>query len=95
MYNPSVVSQHAERVHHGSTALIHICYLMNYNTLIFFTNLCRGTANVAYTKPQQRRKKEESEMLRGDGDKTKFIDLRFERWQVVGFRKGRRRQDAP
>ena len=42
---------------------------------------------VAYTKPQQR-KKEESEKLRG-------IDLRFERWQVVGLRKARRRQDVP
>ena len=29
---------------------------------------------VAYTKPQQR-KKEESEMLRGEGDQIKFIDL--------------------
>ena len=41
---------------------------------------------VAYTKPQQR-KKEESERLRGEGDRIKFIDLRFERWQVVRFRK--------
>ena len=48
---------------------------------------------VAYTKPQQR-KKEESEQLRGEGDKIKFIDLRFERWQVVGLRKARRRQDV-
>ena len=39
---------------------------------------------VAYTKPQQR-KKEESEGLRGEGDQIKFIDLRFERWQVVGL----------
>ena len=43
---------------------------------------------VAYTKPQQR-KKEESEQLRGWRDKIKFIDLRFERWQVVGLRKAR------
>ena len=49
---------------------------------------------VAHTKPQQR-KKEESERLRGEGDKIKFIDLRFERWQVVRFRKARRRQDVP
>ena len=41
---------------------------------------------VAYTKPQQR-KKEESEQLRGERDQIKFIDLRFERWQVVGLRK--------
>ena len=44
---------------------------------------------VAYTKPQQR-KKEESERLRGEGDQIKFIDLRFERGQVVWFWKGGR-----
>ena len=49
---------------------------------------------VTYTEPQQR-KKEESKKLRGEKDKTKFIDLRFERWQVVGLRKARRRQDVP
>ena len=49
---------------------------------------------VAYTKPQQR-KKEESERLRGVRDQMKFINLGFGRWQVVGFRKGRRRQDVP
>ena len=37
-----------------------------------------------YIKPQQW-KKEESEKLRGEGDQIKFIDLRFERWQIVGF----------
>ena len=41
---------------------------------------------VAYIKPQQR-KKEESEKLRGERDQSKFIDRRFERWQVVSFRK--------
>ena len=46
---------------------------------------------VAYTKPQER-KKEESERLRGERDQIKLIDARFERGQVVGFRKGRRRQ---
>ena len=45
---------------------------------------------VTYTKPQNRRK-EESEQLRGERDKSKFIDLRFERWQVIGLRKARRR----
>ena len=49
---------------------------------------------VAYTRPQQR-KTEESERLRGERDQIKFIDLRFERWQVVQFRKARRRQDVP
>ena len=49
---------------------------------------------VTYTKPQQR-KKEESEQLRGERDQIKFIDLRFKRWQAVGLRKARRRQDVP
>ena len=48
---------------------------------------------VAYTKPQKR-KKEESEKLRGERDQIKSIDLRLERWQVVGLRKARR-QDVP
>ena len=41
---------------------------------------------MAYTKPQQR-KKEKSGRLRGERDQIKFIDLRFERRQVVRFRK--------
>ena len=45
---------------------------------------------MAYTKPQ-RRKKEESEKRR-EREQIKFIDLRFERWKVVGFRKARGRQ---
>ena len=48
---------------------------------------------VAYTKPQQR-KREESEELRGERDQIKFIDLGFERWEAVRFRKPRRRQEA-
>ena len=43
---------------------------------------------VAYAKPQQR-KKEESERRRGERDQIKFIDLGFERWQVVRFRKAK------
>ena len=39
-----------------------------------------------YTKPQQR-KKEESERLRVERDQIKLINLRFERLQVLGFRK--------
>ena len=49
---------------------------------------------VAYKKHQQW-KKEESESLRGDRDQIKFIDLTFDRWQVVRFRKARRRQYVP
>ena len=49
---------------------------------------------MAYTKPQKM-KKEESKRLRGERDQVKFIDLGFERLQVVRFRKARRRQDVP
>ena len=45
--------------------------------------------------PQQRKKKERSERLRGERDQIKFIDLGFERWQIVRFRKARGRQDIP
>ena len=48
---------------------------------------------VAYTKPQ-RRKKEESEGLRGERGQIKFIDLGFEIWQVVRFRKARGRHEV-
>ena len=41
-------------------------------------------------------KEERKQMLRGEKegerDQIKVIDLRFEKWQVVGFRKARRRQ---
>ena len=49
-----------------------------------------GKAMVAYTKLQQW-KKQESERLGEEEDQIKFIHFRFERWQVVGFEKGRRR----
>ena len=44
---------------------------------------------VAYTKPLQW-KKEESKRQRGERDQIKSIDPRFEREQVVRFRKARR-----
>ena len=49
---------------------------------------------VAYKKPQQR-KKEKGERLRGERDQIKFIDLRFERWQILRFGNARIRQDIP
>ena len=48
----------------------------------------------AYTRPQQR-KKEEIERLRGERDQIKLIDLGFERWHVVRFKKATRKQDVP
>ena len=50
---------------------------------------------VAYTKPQQERKKEKNERLRVEGDLVESIDLKFQRRQAVRFRKARRRQDVP
>ena len=49
---------------------------------------------VAYAKPQQW-KKEESERLRGETDQIKCINLRFDSWRAVRFRKARRKQNAP
>ena len=49
---------------------------------------------VAYKMPWKRGKGE-SKRLRGERDQIKFIDLRFDRWHVVGRRKARRRQDVP
>ena len=48
---------------------------------------------VAYTKPQHR-KKEESERLRGERDQIKFIDIRFERWQVLRFSEATGKQEV-
>ena len=40
----------------------------------------------------KRRKKEEGERLRGARGQIKIIDIRFERWQVVGSREGRKKK---
>ena len=61
---------------------------------LFFGEICWGKAMVAYKRPQKW-KKEESERLRGERDQIKFIDIGFERWQVVRFWKARGRQDVP
>ena len=47
-----------------------------------------------YAKLQQW-KEAESERLGGERGQIMFIGLRFERWQVVGLRKARRRLDVP
>ena len=39
-------------------------------------------------------KEESEERLRGERDQIKFIDLRFERWQLLRFRKAKRRKRA-
>ena len=39
-------------------------------------------------------KNAENDGPRGEGDLTKFIDLRFERWQVLGLKEGKRGQEV-
>ena len=68
--------------------------MMTVFAFCFFSELCWGKAMVTYTMPRQG-KKEERERLREERDQIKFIDLGFERWQVVRFRKARGRQDVP
>ena len=50
-----------------------------------------GGLNKAPTKEERRKRKAK----RAKRDQIKFIDLRFEKGQVVGSRKARRRQDVP
>ena len=75
----------------SGTSLTRCSPIFLSSTFLFLSKLYQGKAMVAYTKLSQRRKKEDSERLRGERDQIKFIDLRFERWQAVGFRKPRRR----
>ena len=62
------------------------------------TSYCHSLVSYVKERPwwpiQSPTKEEESERVRGERDRIKFIDLRFERWQVVRFRKARRRQDT-
>ena len=70
----------------GAGHLVALCVLDVVKVLIFFflfSGLCCGKATVAYTTPK-RKKKEESAWLRGEGEKIRFIDLRFERELVLG-----------
>ena len=57
---------------------MNIYCIFSIHIYIYFSELYRGVAIVAYTKPLQW-KKEESESLRGERDQIKFIDLGFER----------------
>ena len=45
--------------------------------------LGKGHSGIYNVSTKEERRK--SERLRGEGDRIKFIDLRFERWQVVGL----------
>ena len=74
---------------HAIREIPHIAFFF-----FFFSELCWGKAMVVYTMPQQR-KKEERRRLRRERGQIKFIDLGFERWQIVRFRKARGRQDVP
>ena len=49
---------------------------------------------VAYKSPKKEERRKHKAKRR-ERDQIKFIDLGFERWQVVRFRKARGRQDVP
>ena len=64
---------------------------ISLNLMLFLVNYVEESHGGLYKVPA----KEESERPRGEGDQIKFIDLRFERWQVVRLRKARWRQEVP
>ena len=80
------------------TTPLHCFNSYTYSTTIwhFFSFLLSyvGEGHGGLDRAQQR-KKEESERRTGRKDQIEFIDLRFERWQVVRFRKARGRQSVP
>ena len=53
--------------------------------LFFLVSYVGGKAMVAYTMPQQRKRKERSERLRGERDQVKFIDLWLYRFVLVSY----------
>ena len=68
---------------------------INFNQKFTSKQLVRqekGLFEIKHCAPPRR--EDESKGLRGERDRIKLIDLRVERWQVVGFRKARR-QDVP
>ena len=73
--------------------------IISLNSILRETSISRllmlREAMVAYAKPQPSTNEKRRGRLREERDQIKFIDLRFERWQVVRFRKGRRRQEIP
>ena len=50
---------------------------------------------VAYASTKEERRKQKAKRRERERDQIKFIDLGFERWQVVRFRKAIGRQDVP
>ena len=63
--------------------------------LLLFPFLVSYVGERLWWPKQSPTKEEESKRPRGERDQMNFIDLRFERWQVVGFSKVRKRQDVP
>ena len=57
--------------------------------------LRKGHDGLYNASTKEERRKRKSERLRGERDRIKFIDLGFEGWQVVRFRKAGGRQDVP
>ena len=70
-------------------------YWVGGNILTFLLSYVGKGHSGLYKAPtvEERRKRNAK---RGEGGgQIKFIGLKVERWQVLGFREGRRRQDIP
>ena len=50
---------------------------------------------MAYTKATTKEERRKRNAKKRERDEIKFIDLRFERWHALTFRKARRRQGVP
>ena len=70
---------HTALAWYGTSLAAHsLTFFFSFFFLFFsFSELCWGKAMVAYTMPQQRKKKERSERLRGERDQIELIDLEF------------------
>ena len=58
-------------------------------------NYVQGGHGGLYKAPTKEERSERLTGKTGKGAKIKFIDLRFEREQILGFEKRRTRQDLP
>ena len=60
----------------------------------FFSELCWGKALGGLYNASTKEERRKQKTKRRERDQIKFIDLGFERWQVVRFRNARGREDV-
>ena len=71
-------------------AIAYACFLLFF-FLVYYIKESHG----GLYKSLKNGRKKKAKRLGGERDQIKFIDLGFERWQVVRFRNARSRQDDP